>query len=366
MPVFTPPDRSRPVAVWLAGVAALVFLMVIVGGVTRITGSGLSITEWKPIMGAIPPLSAADWDEAFQKYRAIPQYQLVNVGMSLDEFRFIFWWEWGHRQLGRFIGLAFFLPWAAFMLLRLLPPASPWRAWSMPDRLVWRTTALLALGGLQGFIGWWMVASGLSERVLVAPERLATHLGLAFLIFAALIWTALEAWHGETRNVPPAGWARGAAALLGLVFVQCLLGALVAGGKAGLVYTDWPMMNGALLPPVDWSQGAIAFLHDQALTQFNHRITACLLLAFVTVYAVQAYRWRLAEGAGAGAYAVAAGVWAPAVLGRFTLIWSVPLGLGVAHQGGAAVLLGLATVNLWLVLRSQPRRFMSGPRSTGR
>ena len=127
MPVFTPPDRSRPVAVWLAGVAALVFLMVIVGGVTRLTGSGLSITEWKPIMGAIPPLSAADWDEAFQKYRAIPQYQLVNVGMSLDEFRFIFWWEWGHRQLGRFIGLAFFLPWAAFMLLRLLPPASPWR-----------------------------------------------------------------------------------------------------------------------------------------------------------------------------------------------------------------------------------------------
>ena len=365
MPVFTAPDRSRPVAVWLLAVAALVFAMVVVGGVTRLTGSGLSITEWRPIMGAIPPLNAADWAEAFDKYRAIPQYRQVNAGMSLDEFKFIFWWEWGHRQLGRFIGLAFFLPWAVFMALRALPATSRLRAWAMPDRLVWRTTLLLALGGLQGFIGWWMVSSGLSERVSVAPERLATHLGLAFLIFALLVWTALEAWHGEERTASPAGWSRGAALLLGAVFVQCLLGALVAGGKAGMVYTDWPLMNGQAFPPVDWSQGAPAFLHDQGLTQFNHRLWGYGLLAFATVYAVQAYRWRLAEGAGATAYALAGAIWLQAILGVFTLIHAVPLWLGVAHQGGAAILMGLATANLWRVRRSQARRFMSGPRSTG-
>lgn len=362
MPHFSAPDRSRPVAVWLFIVAALVFAMVVVGGVTRLTGSGLSITEWRPIMGAVPPLNAADWDAAFQQYRAIPQYQLVNAGMTLDEFKFIFWWEWGHRQLGRFIGLAFGLPYLVFMGLRMAPAVSIWRAWAMPDRLVWRATALLALGGLQGFVGWWMVASGLSERVSVAPERLATHLGLAFLILAALVWTGLEAWNGESRNRAPAGWTRGAGLLLGAVFVQCLLGALVAGGKAGLVYTDWPLMNGQWLAPVDWGQGALAFLHDQALTQFNHRLWGYGLVAAVTVYAIQAFRWRLAEGAGASAYVLAAAVWGQAVLGVATLVLGVPLWLGVSHQAGAAIVLVLAAANLWLVLRTEPRRFISGPR----
>src|SRR5690606_30938273 len=231
-------------------------------GVTRLTGSGLSITEWKPIMGAIPPMNDAQWAEAFEKYRQIPQYAQVNAGMTLGEFQGIFFWEWFHRLLGRLIGLVFGLPLLVFLLCGFTSPRSVFHRWAMPDRLIWRCIVPLALGGLQGLIGWWMVSSGLSERVSVAPERLAIHLGLAFVLFCALIWTGLEAWHGEERGRPPAGWARGAGLLLGAVFVQCLLGALVAGGDAGLVYNDWPLMNGAVLPPADWNLGAGAFLHD--------------------------------------------------------------------------------------------------------
>ena len=360
---FGKPDRNRAVAVWLLATAALVFLMVVVGGTTRLTGSGLSITEWKPIMGAVPPLNQADWMVAFDKYRQIPQYAQVNAGMTLDEFKFIFFWEWFHRLLGRLIGLVFFLPLVAFVAFRATPPLSRLHRYALPGRLVWRCVLLLALGGLQGLIGWWMVSSGLSERVSVAPERLAVHLGLAFVLFCALIWTGLEAWSGEDHGRPPAGWARGAAVLLGAVFLQCLLGALVAGGKAGLVYTDWPLMNGAVLPPADWSLGAGAFLHDQALTQFNHRLVAYGLLIGASVYGFQAWRWGVAEGMGFGAFALAGAVWLPALLGVVTSMPAVPLGLGVLHQAGAAIVLAIATANLWVVLRAQPRLFMSGPRS---
>jgi cytochrome c oxidase assembly protein subunit 15 len=347
-------DQNRAVAIWLFVCAALVFAMVVVGGVTRLTGSGLSITEWKPIMGALPPMNAADWNEAFEKYRAIPQYREVNAGMSLAEFQGIFWWEWAHRLLGRLIGAAFALPFAAFLILR-----------RMPRRLILRCVVLLGLGGLQGLIGWWMVSSGLSERVDVAPERLMVHLGLALLIFMGLIWTGLEAWNGESHNRSPAVWSRGAAVLLAAVFIQCLLGGLVAGAKAGFIYTDWPLMNGRFLPPVEWGQGGLAFLHDQALVQFNHRIGAYVLLVGGTVYAVQAWRWRLAEGLGAAAFAVAAALWLQALLGIATLMNATPLWLGALHQAGAALVLGVATVNLWLVRRSQARLFTSGPRSRG-
>ena len=347
-------DQNRAVAIWLVVCAVLVFAMVVVGGVTRLTGSGLSITEWKPIMGALPPMNAADWTEAFEKYRAIPQYAQVNAGMSLAEFQGIFWWEWAHRLLGRLIGAAFALPFAVFLMLR-----------QMPRRLILRCAVLLALGGLQGLIGWWMVSSGLSERVDVAPERLAVHLGLALAIFMGLIWTALEAWNGESHSRSPVGWSRGAAVLLGAVFVQCLLGGLVAGAKAGFVYTDWPMMNGAVLAPVDWSRGGLALLHDQALVQFNHRIWAYGLLVGGTVYAVQAWRWRLAEGLGAAAFAVAAALWLQALLGIATLMNATPLWLGALHQAGAALVLAVTTVNLWLVRRSQARLFTSGPRTRG-
>ena len=347
-------DQNRAVAIWLFFCAALVFAMVVVGGVTRLTGSGLSITEWQPILGALPPMNAADWDEAFEKYRAIPQYQQVNAGMSLAEFQGIFWWEWAHRLLGRLIGAAFALPFAVFLILR-----------QIPRRLILRCAVLLGLGGLQGLIGWWMVSSGLSERVDVAPERLAVHLGLALLIFMGLIWTGLEAWNGEAHARAPAGWSRGAAVLLGAIFVQCLLGGLVAGAKAGFIYTDWPLMNGAILAPVDWSGGGLAFLHDQALVQFNHRIWAYGLLIGGTVYAVQAWRWRLAEGLGAAAFAVAAALWLQALLGIATLMNATPLWLGALHQAGAALVLAAATINLWLVRRSQARLFTSGPRTRG-
>ena len=345
-------DQSRSVAVWLWLTAGLVFAMVVVGGVTRLTGSGLSITEWKPNMGVLPPMNHADWMDAFEKYRAIPQYQQVNAGMSLSEFQGIFFWEWFHRLLGRLIGLVFALPFFVFLALRM-----------MPRRLIVRCVVLLALGGLQGLIGWWMVTSGLSERVDVAPERLATHLGLALIIFMGLIWTGLEAWNGEEHSRSPEGWSRGAALLLGAVFFQCLLGGLVAGAKAGFVYTDWPLMSGGVLPPVEWSKGALAFLHDQALVQFNHRIWAYGLLIGGTVYAVQAWRWRLAEGLGTSAFVVAAVLWLQAVLGVITLIHAVPLWLGALHQAGAALVLATVTVNLWLVRRSQPRLFISGPRA---
>ena len=186
------------------------------------------------------------------------------------------------------------------------------------------------------------------------------------MLFAALIWTGLEAWFGENHVRPPAGWARGAGLLFGLVFLQCLLGALVAGGKAGLVYTDWPLMNGQVLPPADWSLGAGAFLHDKALIQFNHRLVAYGLLIAVSIYAFQAWRWRVAEGMGLGAFTLAGVVWIQALMGVVTLINAVPVWLGVLHQAGAAVVLAVATINLWLVLRAQPRIFMSGPRSMGR
>ena len=185
MPAFLRADRARPVAVWLFLVAFLVFAMVVVGGATRLTGSGLSITEWKPISGVIPPMSDAAWSKAFQSYQRIPQYQLLNRGMTLAAFKSIYWWEWTHRLLGRLLGVVFAGPLIAFLALRMLP-----------RRLVWRTLALFFLGGLQGFVGWWMVKSGLEARVSVAPERLAIHLGLALILYCALIWTALEAWAG--------------------------------------------------------------------------------------------------------------------------------------------------------------------------
>ncbi|MNE23525.1 Heme A synthase [compost metagenome] len=210
-----------------------------------------------------------------------------------------------------------------------------------------------------------MVSSGLSERVDVAPERLATHLGLAFLIFAGLIWTGLEAWSGSDHSRSPRGWTWGAGLLLAAVFVQCLLGGLVAGAKAGFIYTDWPMMNGAVFPPVEWGKGAIAFLHDQGLVQFNHRLGAYLLLAAGTAYAIHAWRWRLAEGLGVSAFVLAGILWLQAGLGVVTLMHAVPIALGALHQAVAALVLGAATVNLWLVRRSRPRLFMSGPRSTG-
>jgi cytochrome c oxidase assembly protein subunit 15 len=260
--------RSRIVASWLFGVALLVFAMVIVGGATRLTGSGLSITEWKPILGALPPLSDRAWAEAFGKYRASSQYYLINQGIPLGDFKVLFWWEWSHRLLGRLVGLAFAAPLIGFLATRTLP------RW-----LLGRCAALFALGGLQGLVGWWMVKSGLEGRAEVAPERLATHLGLALFLFAALIWTGLEAWSGPAQMRRRDGSTLAGAIFAACVFLQCLLGALVAGNHAGLMDADWPLMAGRVVPEGYWQGGLWAtFAHSLAAVQFNHRILAYGLL----------------------------------------------------------------------------------------
>ena len=338
MTSFLRSDRSRPVAVWLFAVAFLVLAMVVVGGATRLTGSGLSITEWKPISGVIPPLSQEAWAAEFRNYQRIPQFHLVNPDMTVETFKAIFWWEWAHRLLGRLVGFAFAAPFVVFLALRRIP-----------SRLIWRCAALFALGGLQGVVGWWMVASGLVERVTVAPERLTIHLGLALILFCALVWTGLEAWSGKARAPARGPWAPAAAALAVLVYVQSLLGGLVAGNAAGQVYNDWPLMNGALFPVEYAGRGVWGTLaHSQAAVQFNHRLAAYLLFAVALAFAVCAVRSRTAPAAVRSLGALLALlVTLQAGLGIATLMTHVPLALGVTHQFGATLVLAAAMVLAW-------------------
>ena len=344
MPMSRSTETSRPVAVWLFAVAAMVFAMVVLGGSTRLTGSGLSITEWRPVTGVLPPLSQHAWLDEFHKYQQIPQYKLINRGMTLAAFQGIYWWEWAHRLLGRLIGVAFVGPLVWFLAAR-----------QIPRRLVWRTWVLLALGGLQGLVGWWMVASGLEDRVSVAPERLAVHLGLALVLFCLLIWTGLEAWFGAGRPNFDGRWGRPAAAVAGLVFLQIMLGALVAGDRAGLVYNDWPLMNGRIFP-ADYLEGGgllHALLHSQAAVQFNHRIGAYLLVLCALGAAVLAARPRaLPRGTAAFALTFAGLVLLQACLGVITLVSRAPLGLALAHQCLAAVVLASALTLAWRVRRA--------------
>ena len=344
MPMLRTNEISRPVAVWLFAVAALVFGMVVLGGSTRLTGSGLSITEWRPVTGTIPPLSHQAWLAEFQKYQHIPQYRLINHGMSLAAFQGIYWWEWAHRLLGRLIGVVFVVPFVAFLAARKLP-----------RRLVWRTVVLLALGALQGLVGWWMVASGLAGRVSVAPERLAIHLGLALLVFCLLIWTALEAWFGPGRANLETRWRVPAALVAALVFLQIMLGGLVAGNNAGQIDNDWPLMNGRLFPD-DYvgAQGLLrALLHSQAAVQFNHRMGAYLLvLAAVGMAAVAARHRTVPRGGRALALVFAGLVLLQACLGVVTLINHAPFGFALAHQCLAALVLAAALGLAWRVRRA--------------
>jgi len=330
----TSTSADAAIRVWLGSVIALIFAMVVVGGATRLTGSGLSITEWKPILGAIPPLSAADWQEAFDKYRQIPQYQLVNKGMSLAEFQFIYWWEWAHRFLGRFIGVAFAIPFLAFA-------AAGYIRRDLAPSLV----ALFALGALQGFMGWYMVQSGLVDRVSVSQYRLAAHLGLAAIIYAAMIWVALGV--GQPARAIKRSWAwLSAAGLLVFSFVQIVLGAFVAGMKAGFAYNTWPLMDGAWIPDgLFVMQPWHVNLFENALTvQFNHRIAAYLLFAWAIVHAAAMVRAKRAGQV--SALALAGAVTLQAALGVWTLLAQVPLSLGLVHQAGAFVVLAIAVYHL--------------------
>jgi len=272
---------ARPIAIasWLLFVAGLVFLMVVVGGITRLTESGLSITEWNPIRGAIPPLTQVQWQHAFDLYRQTPEFREINgpAGMGLAEYKFIFFWEWVHRLLGRLIGVAFALPLAWFALKR-----------QIPQGYGRRLLALFLLGGAQGFLGWFMVQSGLTERTDVSHFRLSAHLLLALFIMAALIWTALDlrqlAKTGENR---PARLTRASLFTSVILFIQLLLGAWVAGLNAGYVASDWPLMQGKFYPDgVDWSLGAIhALTNDPFLLHFMHRWWAWVVVAALVIFA---------------------------------------------------------------------------------
>lgn len=319
--------RTDPlVGAWLLVVAVLVVVMILVGGATRLTDSGLSITEWRPVTGAIPPLSQADWAQEFAKYQATTEYQVQNQGMSLSDFQTIYWWEWGHRLLGRLIGLVYALPFLVFWLMGRL------------QGRFWACLSLLALGGLQGFVGWWMVQSGLTERLDVAPYRLATHLGLAFLILAGAVWLASGAL-GWLRT-GASGVARPLAlGFVGLLFLQILAGAAVAGSDAGKAYADWPTIGGQWLPE---GYGALVpFWHNlfenHAAVQFNHRSLGYLVAA--AALALAAIGWRRGQGAGqVAALALGGAAAAQVALGIATVLAAAPLGLSLAHQSLAVVL----------------------------
>ncbi len=319
---------------WLISVGALIAVMVLVGGATRLTESGLSIVEWKPVTGALPPLNDAQWAQAFEGYKAIPQYRELNAGMSLSEFKTIFWWEWSHRLLGRVIGAVYLLPFLFFLWRGVLGPELKRRLW-----------LIFGLGGLQGAVGWWMVASGLSQRVEVSQYRLATHLVLALLIFAAITWT-LRRLTGRPQPAAPSRLRITAMALLALTFVQLYFGALVAGLRAGRVFNTWPDIDGSFIPSAarlwfeePWWRN----LFDNTLTvQFEHRMTAYALLALALVHAVDTVRSRAGAAVIGGAWWLVAAIVLQATLGILTLLRQVPIDLALTHQAVAIVVLTLA------------------------
>jgi len=324
--------RSRKaVGIWLLAVAAIIVCMVTLGGLTRLTGSGLSITQWDPIMGAIPPLNDTQWHDAFAKYQQIPQYRLENQGMSLEGFKGIFWWEWTHRLLGRLIGVVFFVPFVIF-------------AWTGAiARREWpRMVLLFALGGLQGFVGWWMVQSGLETRVSVSQYRLAIHLGVAILLLGAILWTALEYLRSNRSDaVVPKSLRTGSLVIVGLVYLQMLLGALVAGLHAGLIYNTWPSMDGRVFPELNFTWAS--FFEDPGLAQFDHRIGAYIIIVVAVALTGPVHRARLGKHAIGAASLVGSLVVFQVGLGIWTLLWQAPLGLSALHQLTAA-LLSCATV----------------------
>ena len=333
---LSPAQAAAPkVRLWLYAMAFLVFCMVIVGGATRLTDSGLSITEWRPLLGAIPPLNEADWLAAFEKYKLIPEYQIQNRGMALSEFKFIYWWEWAHRFLGRFIGVAFALPLIYFTLTRRI------------ERTLWpKLLALFILGGAQGALGWYMVASGLVDRIDVSQYRLAAHLTLAALIFAAIIWVAKGV--GRKRQYPSSSDDWFAILLVALILLQIAAGGFVAGLDAGQGYATWPKMDGQWIPSGLWimAPGWKNIFENAMTVQFNHRV-----LAYVVLLATIIHVWRSFT---LPAMVLAYAVFAQACLGILTLLLHVPLAAALVHQAGAMIVLALAVWNLHarLVIRS--------------
>ncbi len=329
-------ERARPwVRAWLFGMAAIILLMVVVGGATRLTDSGLSITEWKPLLGAIPPMNDSDWASEFSKYKTIPEYHKINKGMSLSEFKAIYWWEWGHRFLGRIIGVVFALPFAFFWLTgRLARGVMP------------KLAVMFILGGLQGGLGWYMVMSGLSERVDVSQYRLAAHLGFAVIIFGYILWVAMALKHnagGTTPDAKPGNSVFGAAAISALIFVQIALGGLVAGLKAGLTYNSWPLMDGSFIPDGLFVHDPwyLSPFEDILTVQFNHR-----MMAYLIIFAFLAHLALLARRGRSSAAWLGAALLAQIGIGIWTLLEVVPISLGLLHQGFAIIVFGLSLYHL--------------------
>ncbi|MEM6463604.1 MAG: COX15/CtaA family protein [Pseudomonadota bacterium] len=330
-------NRNRIILrVWLGVVLVAIFALVIVGGATRLTDSGLSITQWEPIHGVIPPLSQAEWEEELELYRQIPEYQQINKGMSLSEFKYIYWWEWGHRILARGVGLIYGLPLLVF-----------WLAGRIEPQLKMPLVVILGLGGLQGFIGWWMVASGLVDRVDVSQYRLATHLTLACVIFAAIVWVSRGLARNGQDAYPSAssGFVAGAIAIM--VLFQIYLGGLVAGLDAGLAYNTWPLMDGTLLPanllvaePL-W----VNFFENAKTVQFTHRTFAYVLWVVVLIHMIDSIMRAPGSTHAKRAIVLFGLVSLQAVAGIVTLLMQVPMSWALIHQGMALIVLGFAVAH---------------------
>lgn len=326
----------RPVRIWLLIVAAMIVCTLIVGGATRLTESGLSITEWKPVTGVLPPLTEAAWAKEFDAYKAIPQYRELNLGMSLADFKTIFYWEWAHRLLARSIGMVFFLPFLYFL----------WRG-GLSRGLKRRLWVIFALGGLQGAVGWWMVKSGLSERVSVSQYRLAIHFILALVIFSAIVWT-LRALTPKAAIVSSFVAEATSKLLLVLVFLQLYFGALVAGLRAGRIFNTWPEIDGSFIPSYErlfFEQPWWKNFFDNTLTvQFTHRMIAYALFTVAILHVLDVFRRNMSPAVKRGAAWLAAALSAQVALGVLTLLHQVPIPLGLAHQAMAIVVLTLVLV----------------------
>jgi cytochrome c oxidase assembly protein subunit 15 len=314
-------------------VAALIFAMVVVGGVTRLTRSGLSIVEWQPIVGAIPPLNKAQWNDAFDRYKQTPEYRKVNVGMSLSEFKGIFYVEWAHRLLGRLIGLIFLLPLVYFIVRRRIERA-----------LVPKLSTIFILGGLQGVLGWFMVKSGLVDIPRVSPYRLTAHLGLAVVIYAYILWVAFGLLYPPPEKSAPAILRRVGWMATALVFVTMLAGGFVAGTKAGFAFNTFPLMNGRFIPEGMYTLEPwwTNLFENIATVQFNHRLLAYTVVPVIAVQWWMAQRARLAAHMRLVFHLLPVAVVAQVALGIITLLLIVPVALGAAHQGGALVVFTLA------------------------
>jgi cytochrome c oxidase assembly protein subunit 15 len=352
--------RARAVAVWLLVCCAMIFAMVVIGGITRLTWSGLSITEWRPVMGAIPPLSAADWQAEFAKYQQTAQYKLLNTGMSLGDFKTIFLWEYMHRLWGRLIGFVYLVPFLYFLIRR-----------QIPRRLAWPLAGIFALGAVQGAVGWWMVKSGLADRIEVSQYRLTAHLALALVIYAATLWTALGllaptptlprlrgreiSGVGDGDDHPPplragegrgGGWRRAAEGVLVLVALTIVAGGFVAGLNAGLTYNTFPLMDGRFVPAGYGQLAPFArnWFENIAAVQFDHRLLAETTVVAVIVLWLIGRRAALPRGPRFALHALLATALLQVSLGISTLLLVVPVPLAAAHQAGAVLLLTAAIV----------------------